>query len=321
MGLGSMGKRRVRNLQRLWKYEITGMDTRADRREQAASEFGIRTIRDLKSTREFDAVIISTPPQHHAAGLQWSVRRRIPSFVELNVVLKNLQSIQRMATAAKVRIYPSCTFLFHPAIQQIQKLIHSRRYGRLTDFVYHSGNYLPDWHPWESVKNFFVSQPETSGCRELLAFEMNWIARVLGMPRSLQMIENRAIGFGLPSSDSLGVFARFKGFMGVLMIDVLSRFGTRSLTLNLEKAQIRWNWEEKTVKVYTSSHKSWRSIPIRLDAAHPAYNANQTESMYIAEMNAFLRAVEKDEAFPSTLDQDIEVLSLIKRAASKAAQG
>ena len=38
VGLGSMGKRRVRNLQRLGMTDITGFDPRADRRDEAAGK-------------------------------------------------------------------------------------------------------------------------------------------------------------------------------------------------------------------------------------------------------------------------------------------
>ena len=35
------------------------------------------------------------------------------------------------------------------------------------------GQYLPDWHPWESYKSFFVSNKKTNGCRELFAIELH----------------------------------------------------------------------------------------------------------------------------------------------------
>ena len=40
-------------------------------------------------------------------------------------------------------------------------------------FVYHSGQYLPDWHPWESYKDFYVSNPATGARREIVPFELS----------------------------------------------------------------------------------------------------------------------------------------------------
>ncbi len=42
-GLGSMGKRRIRNLLALGERDIVGFDIRADRRQEALDRYGIRT--------------------------------------------------------------------------------------------------------------------------------------------------------------------------------------------------------------------------------------------------------------------------------------
>ena len=65
VGLGSMGKRRVRNLQALGHKDIAGFDPRADRREEGASRYGIKTFDTYnKALAEFqpDALVISTGP-------------------------------------------------------------------------------------------------------------------------------------------------------------------------------------------------------------------------------------------------------------------
>lgn len=47
IGLGSMGKRRVRCLQSLGVTEIMGVDLRTDRCEEAVQRYGIRTQTSL----------------------------------------------------------------------------------------------------------------------------------------------------------------------------------------------------------------------------------------------------------------------------------
>jgi predicted dehydrogenase len=43
VGLGSMGKRRIRNLRALGLADIVGVDPRADRRDEAAQKYGVAT--------------------------------------------------------------------------------------------------------------------------------------------------------------------------------------------------------------------------------------------------------------------------------------
>ena len=50
IGLGSMGKRRVRCLQALNYNDIVGYDPRADRRQEAEKLYGIKTVAELKKT-------------------------------------------------------------------------------------------------------------------------------------------------------------------------------------------------------------------------------------------------------------------------------
>ena len=73
VGLGSMGKRRVRCLKRLGISEITGFDPRPDRREETNSKYGIDTLDDWDRAKRLpvNAWIISTPPDTHIGyGLQ-----------------------------------------------------------------------------------------------------------------------------------------------------------------------------------------------------------------------------------------------------------
>jgi len=46
-GLGSMGKRRIRNLESIGGITMAGLDRRADRREEASARYGIQTFDDF----------------------------------------------------------------------------------------------------------------------------------------------------------------------------------------------------------------------------------------------------------------------------------
>ena len=53
IGLGSMGKRRVRNLQALGIKNIIGLDKREDRREETEKNYQIKTV------SSFDEAIVN----------------------------------------------------------------------------------------------------------------------------------------------------------------------------------------------------------------------------------------------------------------------
>lgn len=314
IGLGSMGKRRVRNLKALGYSDIVGFDIRNDRRKEVSEYYGIDTISDLNNFSDFDAVIISTSPDKHNEYIRWAVERQKPSFVELSLVIQDLPELNEMAKSKKVIVAPSCTFRFHPSVRIIKQLVQSSTYGKITNFIYHSGQYLPDWHPWENIKDFFVSKQETSGCREILSFELHWMIDSIGKPEKIIACGDRTFGFDIDTDDTYAVWLKFNNFIGLLLIDVVSRFATRSLILNLEKAQIRWNWEDKMVRLYEADNKRWINYFEHGVQAETEYNKNIIENMYIEELSTFIDAVKGIKPFPNTLDDDIEILSILEKA-------
>src|SRR4030065_237703 len=88
VGLGSMGKRRIRNLQYLGYNDIIGYDIRPDRNAEAEAKYGIVTYESFDSAFEQnpDALIISTPPDEHSNYILKSIELDLPFLVEASVV-------------------------------------------------------------------------------------------------------------------------------------------------------------------------------------------------------------------------------------------
>ena len=95
IGLGSMGRRRVRCLRELGVPAIVGFDTRADRRAGAAQEYGIavRDTLDSADLGSFDVVVISTPPDQHHLAMGRAIAAGKPCFVEASVLREPLPAL------------------------------------------------------------------------------------------------------------------------------------------------------------------------------------------------------------------------------------
>jgi predicted dehydrogenase len=191
VGLGSMGKRRIRNLLSLGINEIIGFDKRNDRRKEAKELYSIETfdnINEITKNFKLNALIISVPPDVHHIYMKLALNLKIPAFIEASVVDTDLDNIILESKAKDVLLAPSCTLSFHPAIKKISKIIESKELGNISNYLYHSGQYLPDWHNYEKVSDYYVSSKETGGGREIVPFELTWITLLLGMPE-------RVVGF------------------------------------------------------------------------------------------------------------------------------
>jgi predicted dehydrogenase len=316
IGLGSMGKRRVRCLQALGVKEIIGIDTRADRREEASLRYGIQTRAELDLVWDSfkpDVAVISLPPKLHVMAMNICVEHRVPFFIEASVVDDGLAEVTALVQKAGLVTAPSITLCFHPAIAEIFRIVRSGRLGRISNVLLHSGQYLPDWHTYEPVSDYYVSDPTTGGGREIVPFEMTWFTKLFGFPRRVagQFRKTIEIAGAEHIDDTYNCLLDYGSFLATVTVDVVSRYATRRLTINGDKAQLAWSWDEPAIRVFDGEAGKWSEIGYEMKDAEPGYNKNIGENMYIDEIRAFLDAVAGKVLFPNTLEEDHRVLQLL----------
>ena len=313
IGLGSMGKRRIRCLKALGYDDIIGYDLRLDRREESERKYLIKTTDnlDIIDFNEINAFIISVPPDLHLKYIKLAISKDIPAFIEAGVISDHTKKAIQENKSKEIFIAPSCTLKFHPIIRDIKEIIDSKKYGNMTNFTFHSGQYLPDWHPWEDVKDFYVSNRETGGCREIVPFELTWITDVFGFPKDIKGFFDKTMNVGADIEDSYAFNMRFSNGIGAIIVDVAARFATRSLIINLEKAQIRWNWEEGIIKIFEAEKNRWIHQFQPEGKAESGYNKNIIEQMYVDEIEAFIKGIKDGTSYPNSMGNDLKILELL----------
>jgi predicted dehydrogenase len=316
IGLGSMGKRRIRCLQTLGVKDIVGVDLRSDRREEAAQRYGIRTESEISKVWQTflpDMAIISVPPKAHVSVMNACIDHSVPFFVEASVVDDGLSGVIERIKRKSLVAAPSTTLYFHPAIAEISRLVRSNILGKISNVMLHSGQYLPDWHTYEPVSDYYVSDPATGGAREIVPFEMTWFTELFGFPRRVACQYRKTIEIvgAEDIDDTYNGLLDYGTFLATVTVDVVSRRATRRLTINGEKGQLIWSWDDAAIKVFDGASAQWSEFGYQMEAAEPGYNKNIGENMYIDEIRAFLDAVAGKASFPNTLEQDHRVLKLL----------
>lgn len=315
IGLGSMGKRRVRCLMALGvnSSDIIGIDQRDDRCDETKEKYGISISRDFSDINydEIDAIIVSLPPDKHDIGVKIASEHNKPVFVEASVILDETIKIKNRYN--NIFVAPSCTFVFHPMIKEIKKIVESRRLGKVCNFSYHSGQYLPDWHPWENVNDFYVSNRATGGGREIVPYELTWITEVFGMPKDIKGYFRKTGDIGCDIEDSYASTLDYGDMIGTLLVDVMSRYPARNLIINFQNGQIQWKWDAERIEVFDVSSNKTDYITQSKQPHVDGYSNMIGEQMYIDEISAFLDGIRDEKLYPNSLDKDIEVLRLLNR--------
>lgn len=316
IGLGSMGKRRVRCLKSLGYTGVFGFDCREDRRVETEEKYEIKTYSDIYlALNEIKpkALIISVPPDIHHEYIKLAIKNKIHFFVEASVVDTDMDFIKKEIEKINIIAAPSATLLFHPAIQKIAKIINNGALGKVSNIILHSGQYLPDWHTYEHVKEYYVSNPVTGGAREIVPFELTWITNLFGLPKRVCGNFRRTVSLEGAEliDDTYNILLDYKEFLATLTVDVVSRHATRRLLINGDKKQLIWDWNFNYIKLFDPASGRWDEISYEMKCAENGYNSNIGENMYIDELKYFIEAVEGKHPFVNTMENDHNVLKLL----------
>ena len=316
IGLGSMGKRRIRCLKELGFTEVYGFDTREDRQKECEELYGIKTYNNIEQALEEvqpTACIISVPPDVHHYYMKLVIKHNIHFFVEASVVDTDMEFIKEKLSSNSIVAAPSATLCFHPAIKIITDIVKKGELGKLSNIMLHSGQYLPDWHTYESVGDYYVSNPSTGGGREIVPFELTWFTEVFGFPQRVCGNYRRTITIDNAEAidDTYNCLLDYGNFLATITVDVVSRHATRRLMINGDKKQLIWDWDFSYVKMYDPEKAEWVEVPYEMNPATDGYNSNIGENMYIDEVKNFVDAINEKNTFINTMEKDHKVLKLL----------
>ena len=126
IGLGSMGKRRIRMIRNYDKrIEIKGIDTSEERRCQVGEEYGIQTLQSLNEVEkgEFDCAFIATSPLSHNNIIHECLEKNMHVFTEINLTSSGYDKNMKLADEKKKVLFLSSTFLYLEEICYIDNKI------------------------------------------------------------------------------------------------------------------------------------------------------------------------------------------------------
>lgn len=317
IGLGSMGRRRIRCLAELGVKVLHGADPRADRQKQVAKLHGIPTGPRTPPAlaRRADVWIISTPPFAHTGYIRRALTLRKPCLVEASVMLSDLPALAKLARKNKTLVFPSCSMRYFEGPRELRRLVRSKAVGAPLSFIYHSGQHLADWHPWERVGDYYVSNAATGGGREIVPFELAWLTWAFGPLAGVKANAAQFERFGRGVEDIYQVLLTFKsGVMGVMQVDVLARPEIRRFSLDGRRGRLVWDQYRKPGPTIRVEKEGRAPRVIQLDERSKTRIGINSDKPYVLELRNFIRGVERGaRSADYSLEDDIAILQTLGR--------
>ncbi len=312
IGLGSMGRRRIRLIKELYpEYEIVGIDGREDRRNEAEELFHISCVDSTTGIEDkVDCAFICTSPLSHAAIISDCLKREWHVFTELNLVSDGYDENLKLAKEKDCTLFLSSTFFYREELKYISSKINS---DKKWNYIYHIGQYLPDWHPWENYKDFFIGEKRTNGCREILAIELPWLTGAFGEIQGVTVMSDKMTGLNIGFNDNYLIqISHNRGNKGVLVVDVVSPVAVRKLEAYAENGYLSWNGTPDSIYEFNSDSKKLEKVILKEEAEHrEGYSSFIVENAYKNEIKEFFGVVLEHKTPLYGFEQDKKTLEII----------
>jgi predicted dehydrogenase len=327
-GLGSIGRRHLRNLIALGEKDILLLRTfRSTLPDEELAEFPVETDIKAALAHRPDAVIVSNPTACHldvaipaaTAGCHLLLEKPISHSLD------RLDELRVAVAGSGVQVLIGYQFRFHPGLQQAKRLLVEGAVGRILSLHAHWGEYLPGWHPWEDYRTGYSARADLGGGVVLtLSHPIDYLRWLAGEVQALWAFTASQSDLHLEVEDTAVVGLRFEnGILGSLHLDYNQRPPAHRLEIIGTHGTLRWDNGDGAVTLYSARESAAQSDMQPAWQIYPASPGSVFErnEMFLAEMRHFLAVVRGETAPACTLEDGVQAQKLAFEVLNSARTG
>ncbi len=304
-GLGSIGRRHLRNLRALGESDILLYRTHRSTLPDAELA-GLPVETDLRAALAHrpDAVIVSNPTALHLEVAIPAAEAGCPVLLEkpISHSLEGVDRLQAVARRSGSRILVGFQFRFHPTLNKAAEILRAGRIGRVLSVRAHWGEYLPNWHPWEDFRQGYAARPDLGGGVVLtLCHPLDYLHWLIGPVESLWAM-TASLNLNLAVEDAAEIGLRFvNGALGSVHLDYNQRPPAHYLEIVGSEGMLRWDNQDGILREYRAGEDRWETYSPPLDF--------ERNVMFLKEMQHFLEVVRGAQPM-CTLEDGVYALRL-----------
>lgn len=319
-GCGSIGRRHLGNLKSLGVTDLTALDILPERRREAEKDFNVPAFESLSEALADgpNVVFVTAPTSLHVSVALEAAQRGCHLFVE-KPLSHNLDDVDRLLSLAKAKglvTLVGCNMRFHPGIAKVKKLLAEGTIGTIVSARAQTGQWLPDWHPWEEYRVGYSANQNLGGGIILDAIhEIDYIQWMVGEPvDDVACFAGHLSRLEIDTEDTAAILLRFAdGTIGEIHMDYVQRSSSRSCHIIGDEGSVHWDQCNHKVRWYSASNGDWQQFDYSSE-----WDPNQ---MYLDELGHFLRCLTGQEQPAQDLDAAKGILEIGLAAKDSAEMG
>ena len=172
LGGGSIGKRHIKNLLTTLENpkNIFVVEPNEERRKEIIAlgipfDHVFENREKALETNSYNGAVIATPTSMHYDDAFALVDHNIALMIEkpLGIDSSLAKQLEEKAKQNKTFVFTAYCFRFDPVANKFNELLKSGFIGNLLYARAEMSTYLPDWHPHEDYRNFYMAKKKLGG--------------------------------------------------------------------------------------------------------------------------------------------------------------
>jgi predicted dehydrogenase len=331
-GLGSIGRRHLRNLLALGERDILLYRThQSSLPDDELAGFPVELRLEAALAHQPDVIIVANPTALHLQVAIPAVRSGCHLLLEKPVshTLEGVNELQAAVKNSGSRALVGYQFRFHPGLQKAAGLLKAGAIGRPISAHAHWGEYLPSWHPWEDYRQGYSAQSSLGGGAILtLSHPLDYLRWLLGEVESVWAYAGKRSDLELDVEDCAEIGLKFRqGTLASVHLDYNQRPPEHSLEIIGTQGTLRWNNRDGAVSIFEARPESqdrnntekWQTYPIQETFGEG--KIFERNDLFLAEMRHLILVARDAAESICTLDDGIQAQRIALAAQLSARQG
>jgi predicted dehydrogenase len=332
-GLGSIGRRHMRNLIALGEKDIVLYRTRkATMPDDELAGFPVETdLREALKKHKPDAVIVANPTSLHLgtaipaaeAGCHILLEKPISNSTE------GLDQLEAAVKKSGSKVLVAFQFRFHPGVMRAKQLISAGEIGRIISAHVHFGEYLPAWHPWEDYRKGYAARADMGGGVVLTqCHSLDYLPWLVGKVESAWGLTAKLSDLEVDVEDTAEIGLRFdSGALGNLHLDFNQQPPVHRFEIIGTKGSLKWDLSDGATRIYRASPESLAtSTGMGIKAGgewetYPLPENWERNVMFMEQMKHFVAVVRGEVQPTCTLEDGMRVQKLVDAIHKSNAKG
>lgn len=298
-GLGSIGKRHLKNLRILEKERNDEYIIHAYRSSMRELDLEIKKLLDkeiynIKSIENYDIVFITNPTSFHKETIIKMNNKTSSMFIEKPIITNVGEKTPELIFQNNRIYYTACPLRFSPVIKYLNRKLFDKK-------VYSArvicSSYLPEWRKDVDYRNVYSSKKELGGGVSLdLIHEIDYISYLFGFPIDIVNFKGKFSKLEINSDDLSLYILKYMDKMVEIHLDYFGRIPQRKIELFTD--------EDVIIADIINNKIEFKRKKATVCLAR--------ENIYLNEMNYFLDHIKNKERTYNEPDIALKNLALME---------